>query len=456
MPFAVPMVWREPTDHSSNCYFCMTPPVGKGLSRKKKQSIQYPNIPSAICPVPHGKTLPIPEAPQEFKIDSDYEESTSSMSSDGLSLSQESYFAPSISLEPHLITQSELHDLIRDLELPKIKAELLASRLQQWNVLADGVRVSKYRDRQEVLESFYFMEGNLVACNNVNELTAALNICHNPTEWRLFSDSSKSSLKAVSVGYAVHMKETYHNIKQLLKCINYDQHQWQLCGDLKVVALVMGLQLGYTKYGCFLCEWNSRAKDLHYIKKDWPLRQSLTPGEKNVQHPPLIQSNKILLPPLHIKLGLIKNFVKAMDKTKAGFNYLATKFPRLSEAKIKEGVFIGPQIRQLLQDREFDQALFGKEKIAWEAFKLVVTNFLGNRRADNYTELVSNLIKAYSSMGCNMSLKIHFLNSHLDFFPPNCGAVSDEHGERFHQQISAMEKRYQGKWSPAMLADFVG
>ena len=41
--------------------------------------------------------------------------------------------------------------------------------------------------------------------------------------------------------------------------------------------------------------------------------------------------------------------------------------------------------------------------------------------------------------------KIHFLHSHLDFFPENCGAVSDEHGERFHQDISLMEKRYQGK-----------
>ncbi|UYV75986.1 hypothetical protein LAZ67_13002030 [Cordylochernes scorpioides] len=57
------------------------------------------------------------------------------------------------------------------------------------------------------------------------------------------------------------------------------------------------------------------------------------------------------------------------------------------------------------------------------------------------------------STGCNMSLKIHFLHSHLDFFPDNLGAVSDEHGERFHQAISSMEKRYQGKWSPAMLAD---
>jgi len=42
----------------------------------------------------------------------------------------------------------------------------------------------------------------------------------------------------------------------------------------------------------------------------------------------------------------------------------------------------------------------------------------------------------------------------LDFFPENCGAVSDEHGECFHQDISSMEKRYQGKWNFAILADY--
>ena len=152
----------------------------------------------------------------------------------------------------------------------------------------------------------------------------------------------------------------------------------------------MGLQLGYTKYCCFLCEWNSREKDSHYIKKDRSLRQSLIPGGKNVKHPPLVESNKILLPPLHIKLGLVKNFVKAIDKTGADFMYLSRKFPRMTETKIKEGVFIGPQIRQLLQDSEFDQALFGKEKLAWQAFKLVATKFMGNTKADNYMELVSN------------------------------------------------------------------
>jgi hypothetical protein len=42
----------------------------------------------------------------------------------------------------------------------------------------------------------------------------------------------------------------------------------------------------------------------------------------------------------------------------------------------------------------------------------------------------------------------------LDFFPQNLGAVSDEHGERFHQDIAVMEKWYQGKLSVNMLSDY--
>lgn len=53
-----------------------------------------------------------------------------------------------------------------------------------------------------------------------------------------------------------------------------------------------------------------------------------------------------------------------------------------------------------------------------------------------------------------MSLKIHFLHSHLNFFPENLGMESDEHGERFHQQMKAMEKRYQGVWDEAMMGDY--
>jgi len=51
---------------------------------------------------------------------------------------------------------------------------------------------------------------------------------------------------------------------------------------------------------------------------------------------------------LPIKLGLIKNFDKARGKITAVRMYLKNKFPRISDAKIKEGVFGGPQIRELI------------------------------------------------------------------------------------------------------------
>jgi len=54
---------------------------------------------------------------------------------------------------------------------------------------------------------------------------------------------------------------------------------------------------------------------------------------------------------------------------------------------------------------------------------------------------VEDLITSYEKLGCNMSLKMHFLHSRLVSFPVDCGAVSDEHGKRFHQNISAMENR---------------
>ena len=56
---------------------------------------------------------------------------------------------------------------------------------------------------------------------------------------------------------------------------------------------------------------------------------------------------------------------------------------------------------------------------------------LGNHEAANYQDVVQDLLTSYKAMGCNMSLKIHFLESHLDFFPPeNLGEVSDEHREK--------------------------
>ena len=52
-----------------------------------------------------------------------------------------------------------------------------------------------------------------------------------------------------------------------------------------------------------------------------------------------------------------------------------------------------------------------------------------------------------------MSLKVHFSDSYLEYFPENLGDYSEEQGERFHQDIKEMERRYQGFWDVNMKED---
>ena len=94
------------------------------------------------------------------------------------------------------------------------------------------------------------------------------------------------------------------------------------------------------------------------------------------------------------------------------------------------------------------------EARAWKAFSKVVHNFLGNKRADNYIELVEELFLGLQDLGCQMSIKVHYLHSHLSKFPANLGDVSEEQGERFHQDVKVMEERYQGQWNCNMMADY--
>ncbi|UYV78169.1 hypothetical protein LAZ67_16000358 [Cordylochernes scorpioides] len=133
-----------------------------------------------------------------------------------------------------------------------------------------------------------------------------------------------------------------------------------------------------------------------------------------------------------------------MNSNAAGFAYLKQKFPSISDAKIKEGIFVGPQIQELLQEGNFEDSLNEVEAAAWNYFRNVCKNLFGNLKAENYSDLVNEFLLSYKTLGCNMPLKIHFLHSHLDFFPDNLGAVSDEHGERFHQDISGSGTKVNG------------
>jgi len=114
-------------------------------------------------------------------------------------------------------------------------------------------------------------------------------------------------------------------------------------------------------------------------------------------------------PPYHIQLGLMKQFLKALNSFSAYsfcfficFQHIVSAFPKLWFDKIKAGVFDGPQIRTLARDEEF---------------VTVTRNVLGNKKSDNYHLLVTSMLLAYRDLGCKMSIKLHFLHSHLDNSP---------------------------------------
>jgi hypothetical protein len=73
----------------------------------------------------------------------------------------------------------------------------------------------------------------------------------------------------------------------------------------KVLCMLLDQQAGYTKYPCSMCEWGSSARSQHWEQKHWTPRTSLEPESKNILRKSLVDPNKILVPPLHIKLGIM-------------------------------------------------------------------------------------------------------------------------------------------------------
>ena len=177
-----------------------------------------------------------------------------------------------------------------------------------WNLLRQDTKMCFYRGRQEEFKGFFCQEYGVVFCSGVCSIMEVFGHEFHPDQWHLFTDSSKVSLNvvllhngnkfpSVPLARAANMQESYESMKLLLGEIKYGEFKWKLCGDLKVVALLLGMQIGYTKYCCFLYEWDTRDKKNHYVNKLWPKRTSLTPREKNVVNPPLVLPEKIYLPP---------------------------------------------------------------------------------------------------------------------------------------------------------------
>ena len=283
MPFGAPMVWREEKDHVTDCYFCMT--NLEGINRNNKHHVQYPDDPSAIKSVPHGPGIPVPEPNVTIESSSDSE------SSDMTDTGDCGAYRPEEDDQPVPLTQAELIEPTRDLNLSKKSAQLLGCRLREKHLLAPGTTFYRYREREREFRYLFTFDkaSSLVYCHNIAGLIEFLGLRYDAVEWRLFIDSSNKSIKAVllnnenkfssiPVGHSVEMKEPHKSMDLLSSALNYQEHKWLICGDLKVVGIILGLQGGYTRYPCFLCLWDSRANYQHYVRQEWPSRQGLKPG----------------------------------------------------------------------------------------------------------------------------------------------------------------------------------
>jgi len=125
------------------------------VTAKSKHTVQYPNLPSAMRPVPHSVELPVTKPPTNMTL-SDSESSDEDVGQTDNNMDCDPTFAgASSSNEPHLLTQGDLNDIVRHLNLSKKQSELLGSRLKGWNLLRQDTKVYFYRGRHEEFKYFF-------------------------------------------------------------------------------------------------------------------------------------------------------------------------------------------------------------------------------------------------------------------------------------------------------------
>jgi hypothetical protein len=155
-------------------------------------------------------------------------------------------------------------------------------------------------------------------CNDVDGLMKSLGHDHKQEEWQLLNDATRASLKVLlHIGNAFPSFPVFHSthMKSHIRTCNFPSaaynitHCWNICGHFKVTALLLGMQLGFAKFCCFLLETDSHAKRSPLVK-ECPKHEQFN-LDNSVRNEPILHPKKIFLLPLHTKLGTMKNFVNA-------------------------------------------------------------------------------------------------------------------------------------------------
>lgn len=168
--------------------------------------------------------------------------------------------------------------------------------------------------------------------------------------------------------------------KLILDLVSYEDHNWRICCDLKVVAMLVGLKKSWPSFPCFLCKWHSRFKTKEegdikpqYNKKTWDPRDDRTLDYINKdfsqEKMPLIERDKIMLPLLHMKLGIVSNFIKVVVEYPDVLACLKKIFPALSERKLKAGIFHNKKMIEYANCNQFN--VFYLRYSKWSGYKKV-------------------------------------------------------------------------------------
>lgn len=355
LKIGTPVQWVKDEKHRPDrCYTCQNYKGVRLLNKKNLKSKVYTAYFTASLPLPPIPGIDPPRPPSPSLV------STSGLTESSANTGLYNYdyqdldYVPDEEEEDRLLSQNDMDYLVAKLKLSQLDSQFLTTFLKQMKMTEAGVNPSAYRQRQAELKLFYTLNetNTFTYCNDIEGLVNKIGMKYDATEWRLFIDGSTTSLKAVllhvtnkkpsiPLAYGIGMQECYETLKDITTKINYFAHEWKICCDLKVINILQGIirKGGYPKFFCFKCNWDSRSPN-QYEKRDWEPRDLNNQRELNLVNEPIIHNHKdILLPPLHIKLGIAKKFIeRAVLNDPEVFTCLKQIFPKISNDKIKAGM----------------------------------------------------------------------------------------------------------------------
>lgn len=277
-----PAIWNKPAN-PEDCLFCKTE-VRSGKLKTlvpMENSVIRPQAPSATN---ISENLPV-DSPQitsgqcSFKKSSKRRFEIPPLWTEDKSYrleKDEDYVPPGkkIKKEPQPWNEAKAFDFIKNARLPKSTGEIFLSQMKQDGLIQKDVRMTKMRTASDEYKRFisYDEESEFAICTGYKQLLAEF-IPYKKKEWRLFLDANKKMLivclihngnKMATFPLAVsrNTKETYERIKKVLQTLNYEESQWLVIGDFKMIAILRGLQLGRPKHMCPFCLFDTVEKNI--------------------------------------------------------------------------------------------------------------------------------------------------------------------------------------------------